>query len=115
MIPLIVIWLRPQYMKIAKFYQEHGKEFPRLSCLAQRIALSPATNVPCECVFSHASFEVNINKLAFTKLKSKFVKIQIWDRRNRLSGEAIEEIMFLYENAIFIQLIQSFNKYLQNS
>jgi hypothetical protein len=44
----------------------------------------PATSVPSECQFSHAGYA-------------------IWDRRNKLSPERVDKMMFLYDNRPQIQ------------
>ena len=48
-------------MVASKFYSSYGKNFPRLEKAADIFLLSPATSVPVERVFSHASFQVNVN------------------------------------------------------
>ena len=45
-------------MEIGEFYQKYSDCFPRLAKCVEIFLLSPATSVPCERVFSHASFQV---------------------------------------------------------
>ena len=43
-------------MSASKFFEEYGKTFQRLQVAAQFYLISPATSVPVERIFSHASF-----------------------------------------------------------
>ena len=45
-------------MSASKFFEEYGKTFQRLQAAAQFFLISPATSVPVERIFSHASFQV---------------------------------------------------------
>ena len=45
-------------MSASKFFEEYGKTFQRLQVAAQFYLISPATSVPVERIFSHASFQV---------------------------------------------------------
>ena len=46
-------------MKPEFFYKQYGQKFSRLFAAAKIFLLSPATSVPVERVFSHASFQVS--------------------------------------------------------
>ena len=83
-----------------EFYEEFGTTFPRLSVAPQYFLVSPGTSVPVERVFSHASFQVvficfddNLNRNFINILK------KVSSRRNKLSGDSLEDIIFLFENA----------------
>ena len=45
-------------MSASKFFEEYGNTFQRLQVAAQFYLISPATSVPVERIFSHASFQV---------------------------------------------------------
>lgn len=45
-------------MPAAEFYPEYGNVFEQLSKASYFYLMSPATSVPVERVFSHASFQV---------------------------------------------------------
>ena len=45
-------------LNASKFYEEYGKNFHRMQKVAQAYLFSPATSVPVERIFSHASFQV---------------------------------------------------------
>ena len=52
-------------MPLSLFYKMHSDCLPRLSKCVQIFLLSPATSVPCERLFSHASFQVRNKIKAF--------------------------------------------------
>ena len=62
-----------------KYWLDAKPSFPILSELAGFLLGAPATSVPSECLFSLSGY-------------------QCWDRRNRLSPENLEMIVFLYQN-----------------
>jgi hypothetical protein len=47
------------------FYEGNGQIFKRLKKAASYFLLSPATSVPVERIFSHASFQVKTKILSF--------------------------------------------------
>ena len=57
----IKAYVKYEKNKITNFYQKHSETFPRLSQCVELFLLSPATSVPCERLFSHASFQVLSN------------------------------------------------------
>lgn len=62
-----------------EFWKKREPSYPRLSKLAKKYLMIPATSVPCERVFSKAGELVS-------------------DRRNRLSPKHVEQLLFLNAN-----------------
>ena len=71
----------PDNLSLSDFYQDkkNQRAYSRLSKATNLFLTTPATSTPSERLFSQAGW-------------------QITDRRNRLSGETTENVMFLYNN-----------------
>ncbi len=71
---------------VLDFWREHQFDFPILYCIATMILSTTATGVPSERLFPDCG-----NNL--------------YDKRNRMTAECSQMLMFLYENLEFFELI----------
>ena len=61
------------------FWKTHQTKYPQLFKLFKILYTIPATSTPSERLFSDAGY-------------------QVWDRRNKISPERVEQVMFIFEN-----------------
>ena len=80
------IKLKVNEQNVLDFWRNNKKQFPILFCIATMLLSSPATSTPSERVFSDA-------------------KNNLYDKRNKMTSECFEMLMFLYENLEFFNLI----------
>jgi len=71
--------LESKHPNVMDFWKENATKYPILVEYFKSYASSPATSTASERLFSKTGY-------------------QIWDRRNKISPERVEKIMFLYEN-----------------
>ena len=71
---------------ILNFWHQNQHVFPILYCISTMILCTPATSAPSERLFSDA-----LNNL--------------YAKRNRMTTECFQMLMFLYENLEFFNLV----------
>jgi len=78
--------LQVNQQNVLEFWYQNQVNFPILYCIATIVLSTTATSVPSERLFSDAG-----NNL--------------YDKRNRMTAECFQMLMFLYENLEFFELL----------
>ena len=63
----------------SEFWSGYHNKYPLLTSVYKKLCSIPATSTPSERLFSASGY-------------------QIWDRRNKISPQRVEQILFIYEN-----------------
>ncbi len=71
----IAKYISKDQMPLSNFYKTPCESLPRLSKCVQLFLLSPATSVPSERLFSHASFQIGLSYHLHRSFPTNFTKV----------------------------------------